>query len=55
MNGNPYALSTTPSKLWKVFYNKKIGRKLTLNESNLATRIKKIKKVSEYPKNLLTG
>ena len=46
MNGKPYALSATPSKLWKVFYNKKVGKTLTLNENNLATRIKKIKKVS---------
>ena len=51
MNGKPYALSTTPSKQW----NKKNGRKLTLNENNLATRIKKIKKVSECTKDLSTS
>ena len=54
MNGKPNALSTTPSKLRMAFYNKKNGRKLTLNENNLATRIKKIK-VSECTKNLSTS
>ena len=43
MDGN-HMQSTTLQKLWGFSQNKKIGRKLTLNENHLATRIKKSKK-----------
>ena len=36
--------STTPPKLSRFSLNKKIGRKLKLNENDLSTRIKKLKK-----------
>ena len=47
--------NTTTRKLRKFLYNKKIGRKLTMNKNDLAFRIKKIKQLSECTKNISTS
>ena len=44
MDGN-HMQTTTLQKLWGFSQNKKIGRKLTLNENHLATRIKNQKSI----------
>ena len=44
--------STTPPKLWSFSLDKKIGRKLKLNENDLSTRIKKLKKYLSVQKHL---